>query len=587
MEKSIVRRELNLSELELAGSIHPILKRVYAARGICKQDEIQRDLKGLISAAELKGIDGAVELLVTALQQQKRILIVGDFDVDGATSSALGVLALRKMGAQHVDYLVPNRFEYGYGLTPEIVDAAETHSNDGPPDLLITVDNGIASIEGVNRAKEKGWQVLVTDHHLAGDLLPNADVIVNPNQIDCPFPSKSLAGVGVIFYVMTALRTKLRSLNWFEKNAIDVPNMAQFLDLVALGTVADVVPLDSNNRILVHHGLRRIRAGLCRPGVKALVEVSNRKLNRLVASDLGFSLGPRLNAAGRLDDMSRGIECLLTDSDWQAKELALELDSLNGDRKKIEEGMRQNAMESLQNISLDELALPFGVCLFDDSWHQGVIGIVASRIKDRYNRPVVAFALADESANEDGAEIKGSARSVPGFHLKDALDAICKRHPHLMKKFGGHAMAAGLTLDKSQYEVFAKAFDEEVRSHLNATDLIGEIKSDGELEATDFSLILAQELRDAGPWGQAFPEPLFDGEFRLIQQRIVGEKHLKMVLGVGNEDRIIDAIAFNVDLEHWPSSAHSARIAYRLDINEFRDKQSVQLMVEHLEPMNL
>ncbi|MBV1881450.1 MAG: single-stranded-DNA-specific exonuclease RecJ [Pseudomonadales bacterium] len=570
----------------LSNSIHPVLNRVYAARGVRKPVDIARELAGLIPASKLKGMDKAVEVLVSAMQQQKRILIVGDFDVDGATSSALAVLALRKMGAQHVSFLVPNRFEFGYGLTPEIVEVAESHSVEGAPELLITVDNGISSIEGVSRAKDKGWEVLVTDHHLAGECLPNADAIVNPNQEGCDFPSKSLAGVGVIFYVMTALRTQLQSLNWFEQQNIEMPNMAHFLDLVALGTVADVVPLDSNNRILVHHGLRRIRAGFCRPGIKALIEVSQRKLNRLVASDLGFSLGPRLNAAGRLDDMARGIECLLTENEWQAKELALELDSLNGDRKKIEESMRQSAMESLENMSLDEVQLPFGVCLFDESWHQGVVGIVASRIKDRYNRPVVAFALAsDESENAEGGEIKGSARSVAGFHLKDALDSICKRYPQLMKKFGGHAMAAGMSIDKGQFQLFAKAFDEEVRSKLDEADLIGEIKSDGELEETDLSLSLAEELRDAGPWGQTFPEPLFDGEFQLIQQRIVGQKHLKLVLGMGNENRIIDAIAFNVDLDLWPSKAEKARIAYRLDINEFRDRQSVQLMVEHLEPL--
>lgn len=581
MKKSIVRREMDLSTLELADSTHPILKRVYAARGVSQQKDILRELKGLVPASELMGIEAAVDLLVDAIRNQKRILIVGDFDVDGATSSVLGVLALRAMGAEQVSYLVPNRFEYGYGLTPEIVEAAVSHSPAGAPELLITVDNGIASLDGVELAKQKGWKVLVTDHHLAADQLPVADAIVNPNQPGCNFPSKSLAGVGVIFYVMTALRTKLRELKWFEQQSIVEPNMTQFLDLVALGTVADVVPLDRNNRILVHHGLKRIRAGYCRPGIKSLVEVSKRKLNRLIASDLGFSLGPRLNAAGRLDDMSRGIECLLTDNVWQSKELALELDALNHDRKKIEEGMRLSALESLEKISLDENDLPYGLCLFDESWHQGVIGIVASRIKERYNRPVIAFAVS----GEDGVEIKGSARSVSGFHIKDALDAICKRQPTLMKKYGGHAMAAGMTLDKENLQIFEKAFDEEVRSHLKADDLKGEIQSDGELEEEDFSLTLAQELRDAGPWGQTFPEPLFDGEFKIIQQRIVGEKHLKLVLGFVQSDRIIDAIAFNVDLKQWPSKAATARIAYRLDINEFRDRQTVQLMVEHLEAL--
>ncbi len=572
--KKITRRPLSVQH-QFSGAVHPALQRIYASRGVLSDSDIDRNLKNLLPAQLLKGLPQALDLLVDALQQQKKILIVGDFDADGATSSALSVLALRALGAHQVDYLVPNRFKYGYGLTPEIVEVAKGRS----PDLLVTVDNGISSIEGVAAARAAGMKVLVTDHHLPAQQLPDANAIVNPNQPGCDFPSKNLAGVGVIFYVMTALRTRLKEMGWFAQQNIPEPNMADFLDIVALGTVADVVPLDQNNRILVHNGLLRMRAGRCRPGIKALAEVAKRKLDQLVANDLGYAIGPRLNAAGRLDDMSHGIECLLTDNPGLAKDLALELDQLNHERKNIENGMQQQALAALNQIHLKpDQQMPWGLCLYKKDWHQGVIGILASRIKERFHRPVIAFAPAEKG------EIKGSARSIPGFHIRDALDAVASRHPGLITKFGGHAMAAGLSLPAEKYESFQQAFDKEARRLLTIDDLTGELHSDGELAQNDIDLPLAKLLRDAGPWGQGFPEPLFDGEFEVLDQRLVGEKHLKLTLGFPASKRVIDAIAFNVDLQKWPNkNARRIYLAYKLDVNEFRGVQNPQLMVEHLE----
>lgn len=563
---------------QFSSTIHPTLQRIYANRGVLSDDQIDRSLKQLHSPLLLKGLPQALDLLVDAIRQQKNMLVVGDFDADGATSSALAVLALRALGAHHVDYLVPNRFKYGYGLTPEIVAVAQARK----PDLLITVDNGISSIEGVTAAKAAGMKVLVTDHHLAGAELPAADAIVNPNQPGCDFPSKNLAGVGVIFYVMTALRTRLKEqLSWFERQNIPEPNMADFLDIVALGTVADVVPLDQNNRILVHNGLLRMRAGRCRPGIRALVEVANRKLEQLVASDLGFAVGPRLNAAGRLDDMSHGIECLLTDDPGIAKALALELDQLNHERKNIENGMQQQALAALNQLHLQpDQQMPWGLCIYKKDWHQGVIGILAARIKERFHRPVIAFAPAEKG------EIKGSARSIPGFHIRDALDAVASRHPGLITKFGGHAMAAGLSLSAEKYESFRLAFDKEARRLLTLEDLTGELHSDGELDDADIDLPLARVLRDAGPWGQGFPEPLFDGEFEVLNQRLLAEKHLKLTLGFPASKRVVDAIAFNVDLTKWPNpKVQRVKLAYRLEVNAFRGVENPQLMVEHLQAL--
>ncbi|MCC6077094.1 single-stranded-DNA-specific exonuclease RecJ [Pseudomonas sp. GCM10022188] len=555
------------------GDLPPLLTRLYAARGVQSAAELDKALARLIPYRELKGIDAAVELLVTALESRQRILIVGDFDADGATASSVGVLALRMLGAAQVDYLVPNRFEYGYGLTPEIVAVALEKQ----PQLLVTVDNGISSIDGVAAAKAAGLAVLVTDHHLPGPELPAADAIVNPNQPGCSFPSKALAGVGVIFYVLLALRARLRELDWFARRGIAEPNLAELLDLVALGSVADVVPLDANNRILVHQGLARIRAGRARPGLRALLEVAGRDHRRITSTDLGFILGPRLNAAGRLDDMSLGIECLLCEDETLARDMAQQLDQLNHDRKAIEQGMQREALAQLKELKVEEL--PFGLCLFDADWHQGVIGILASRLKERYHRPTIAFADAGDGV------LKGSARSIPGFHIRDALDAVAARHPGLIAKFGGHAMAAGLSLPAENFPAFAAAFDAEVRRQLVEDDLAGRLLTDGALAAEEFRLDLAQSLRHAGPWGQHFPEPLFHGVFEIVQQRIVGERHLKLVLKTECGRSQLDAIAFNVDRERWPNpNVRWVEAAYRLDVNEYRGQESVQLMVAHLEP---
>lgn len=573
MQKIIKRRSVPES-LEFLSGLPPILQRIYASRHVTSELDLQYDL-GRLLKPELKGLDDALTLLIYALQSNQKILVLGDFDADGATSTAFSVRCLHAFGHQNVEYLVPNRFEYGYGLTPEIVDVA-AHLN---PDLILTVDNGISSIEGVERAHELGIKVLVTDHHLPGTVLPKADAIVNPNQPGCMFSSKSAAGIGVIFYVMSALRTKLRSMAWFN-DVRPEPNLAQFLDLVALGTVADVVPLDANNRILVAQGLKRLRAGLGCPGIRAILTVAGKNPNQLQASDLGFAVGPRLNAAGRLDDMALGIRCLLANTELEAMTVAQELDDLNRERRAIESSMQAEALVVLESMSKTlEGELPNGVCLYRDDWHQGVIGILASRIKERLHRPVIVFA-------ESGAnEIKGSGRSIQGVHLRDVLDEVATGNPGLLSKFGGHAMAAGLSLDKKQLSRFTDAFNQVVTKHMGNMGLEPVIESDGGLQPSDFSLALAEQLVAAGPWGQEFPEPVFDGEFYLEEQRLVGEKHLKLVLApIDDRQFPIDAIAFNVDLDKWPNSnCHKVRLAYKLSINEFRGRRSLQLMVDYLE----
>ena len=557
--------------LPFLGEMPTLLTRLYAARGVQSQAELDKRLARLIPYQQLKGIEAAVDLLVQALDQRQRILIVGDFDADGATASTVGMLGLRLLGAAHVDYLVPNRFEYGYGLTPEIVEVALTRE----PQLLITVDNGISSVEGVAAAKKAGLKVLVTDHHLPGTELPAADAIVNPNQPGCAFPSKALAGVGVIFYVLIALRARLNNLGRYEHS--QAPNIAELLDLVALGSVADVVPLDANNRILVHQGLERIRAGRARPGLKAILEVAKRDHTRITSTDLGFILGPRLNAAGRLDDMSLGIECLLTDDANAARAMAAQLDEMNQDRKSIEQGMQREALAQLKELPVD--SMPFGLCLFDPDWHQGVIGILASRLKERYFRPTFAFADAGDGL------LKGSGRSVPGFHIRDALSVVAAQHPDLIAKYGGHAMAAGLTLPVANFEQFSQAFDAEVRRQLREEDLTGRLLSDGSLTVEEFHLELARALRNAGPWGQHFPEPLFHGVFELVEQRIVGERHLKVVLKTECGSVKLDGIAFGIDRDVWPNpTIRWVELAYKLDLNEFRGNETVQLMIAHIEP---
>jgi single-stranded-DNA-specific exonuclease len=553
--------------------LHPVLRRIYQSRQVTSAQELEQSLDQLIPPAQLKRIDQATALLADALQRQRRILIVADFDADGATSCALALRALRSLGARDVRYLVPNRFEYGYGLTPEIVELAAQQS----PELIITVDNGISSLEGVAEARRRGIDVLVTDHHLPGAALPMATVIVNPNQPDDNFPSKNLAGVGVIFYVMLALRAHLRESGWFAQQNIPEPNLARLLDLVALGTVADVVPLDVNNRILVAQGLKRINHGNPCEGIAALLRVAGRSPQRVTAMDLGYVVGPRLNAAGRLTDMSLGIECLLTDDPSAAQSMAEKLDALNRERRTIEAAMQKQALAAIASLHLDMETLPRGLCLFDESWHQGVIGLVASRIKEHTHRPVIAFAPVSDS------EIKGSARSVPGLHIRDALDAVAARHPHLLSRFGGHAMAAGLTLLRAHLEDFREAFDEEVSRHLSDSDLQGKVISDGELTGEELSLPVAELLRAAGPWGQGFPEPVFDGCFDVVSQRVVGEKHLKLTLRAPHHAKALEAIAFNSVREGQVVTYSRIRTAYKLDVNEYQGYRSLQLIIEHLE----
>ncbi|HEY6132033.1 MAG TPA: single-stranded-DNA-specific exonuclease RecJ [Halioglobus sp.] len=575
MQKLIRRRQLSLAGQLSDSDIHPLLARVYRGRGIASPGQLDLALARLLPPTLLLNADRAAILLADVLTRDSRVVVIGDFDADGATSTALAVSALRAFGARQVDYLVPNRFEYGYGLTPEIVELAARSM----PELIITVDNGISSLEGVAAARARGISTLITDHHLAGRELPQADVIVNPNQPGCGFPSKNLAGVGVIFYIMLALRTELRARGWFRQRP--EVNLAQYLDLVALGTVADVVPLDHNNRILVAEGLRRIRGGHCRPGILALLEVASRKLQSVVASDLGFTVGPRINAAGRLEDMSIGIECLLSEDIAFARSQASRLHQLNEDRRVIEQGMQAEAIQLLATLSLQEAYdTPVAMTLYQSGWHQGVIGILAARIKDRLHRPTIAFA------DGDAGELKGSARSIPGIHIRDVLDAIATRHPGLVTRFGGHAMAAGLTLPRDAYEEFAAAFVEEVARHAGDVHLQAVIESDGELSAEDFQLAVATALRFAGPWGQHFPEPMFDGQFAVLSQRLVGEKHLKLVLTPAGTNTLLDAIAFNVDLDVWPNPAiRRVEIAYRLDVNDYRGQYSLQLAIEHLSPL--
>ncbi|MCG7533356.1 single-stranded-DNA-specific exonuclease RecJ [Psychrobium sp. MM17-31] len=556
----------------------PLLQRIYASRGINSATELEYQLKNLLNPAMLKDTDKAAQLLFQAITTGQKITIVGDFDADGATSTALSMLTLRRFGATDVDYIVPNRFDFGYGLSVPIVDIAHQQGTK----VIMTVDNGISSIDGIAHAKALGMTVIVTDHHLAGEQLPQADAIVNPNQPDCQFASKNLAGVGVAFYVMLALRAEMRKANYFAKTGLQEPNMAEFLDIVALGTVADVVVLDSNNRILVEQGLARIKAGRTRPGIRALLEIAKRNLERIVASDMGFAIGPRLNAAGRLDDMSLGIECLLTNNEQHAREIASELDGFNKDRRAIEAGMQQEALKIIEQLPFtqDGGEVPYAFALFHPEWHQGVSGIVASRIKEKFHRPVIVFADAGDG------ELKGSGRSIEGLHLRDLLERINTLAPGMILKFGGHAMAAGLSIKESDYPAFAKLFEAQAQATLLPEQLSGKILTDGELHSQDFTIETAALLRDAGPWGQGFSEPCFDGRFRVVQQRIVGEKHLKLVLEPEGSMMVVDAIAFNVDLQTWPNpNIQWVEVAYKLDINEFRNKLSLQLMVEHIIPL--
>lgn len=567
----IIRRQSPATVLEGVGR-HPVFDRLLCARGVKTAEDMSFTLSNLPAPESLFGMQQATDLLLACLQAQKKILVVGDYDADGATSTALLVSALRMMGAENVDYLLPNRFDYGYGLSPEIVDLARS----GSPDLIITVDNGIASVDGVARAREYGISVLVTDHHLPPEALPQADAIVNPNLQDDISGCGNLAGVGVIFYVMLALRKKLQSKGWFENRDMALPNLADLLDLVAVGTVADVVKLDCHNRILVEQGMRRIRANKTRSGIRALLQIAGKSRTALCAADIGFGIGPRLNAAGRLSDMTIGVECLLADSEDYAHELACKLDSLNKERRSIENDMREEAEAFLaQRAHSGQIDTPEALCLFEPHWHQGVVGILASRIKDQINRPVIVFA------SDDNSQLKGSGRSIPGIHLRDALDSVASANPGLVEKFGGHAMAAGLSLEQSRYKEFAEAFREEVSMRLDGVALDKHYLSDGELPADLMALDWAEAIRFMAPWGQGFPEPLFDGDFTVVHARIVGERHLKMRVSPTGENLSIDAIAFNQAGAELPSG--QVKLAYKLDINEFRGEKKLQLMVEYID----
>ena len=576
MPVNIVRREVP-DDIDLSGDLHPVLKRIFAARNVRSTAELDYSLHGLLSYHSLRGIEQAVTMLAETIKCNKRLLIIADFDADGATSCALAMRGLGLMGATNLHYLVPNRFEFGYGLSPEIVKVATQYQ----PDVLLTVDNGIASIEGVDLARSLNMDVLITDHHLPGDRLPDANAIVNPNQPEDQFPSKNLAGVGVMFYVLVALRSHLRKQDWFNMKKIPDPKLAVLLDLVALGTVADVVPLDHNNRILVAQGLSRIRSGKCCTGIRELLKAANRPLCNISAQDLSFVVAPRLNAAGRLTDMSLGIECLLTDDEYRAREMAVQLDKLNRERREIQAEMHAQALTDITGLfSEDTASLPDGMCLFRKDWHQGVIGVLASKIKDKLHRPVIAFA-----PDKDGF-IKGSARSVDGVHIRDVLDTIASQQPQLIDKFGGHAMAAGLTMREENFEVFRELFAQVVRQFLDEEKLDGNFHSDGELSTEDMNFNLAECILAAGPWGQGFPEPVFDGPFEIVTSKIVGEHHLKLQLKSPGKNKILEAIAFNTTGDDWPEAITRVHTVYKLDINEFAGRRRLQLVVDYITPLD-
>jgi len=577
-KKIIRRRTVNTDSQVLSSELHPVLEKIYQSRNIKDSSELENSFTQLLSPDGLLGIDKAVEIIYQIIKNNKKILIVADYDADGATSCAVVMRALTKFGAANVSYIVPDRFKYGYGLTPEIVALAVTHS----PDLIITVDNGIASHEGVKAAKDAGIQVLITDHHLPGATAPIADAIVNPNQDGCLFASKSLAGVGVIFYVMIALRKYLRDKAWFKKNNIPEFNLSELTDIVALGTVADLVRLDHNNRILVAQGLARINQGKAHAGINALLKISNRQVGQIKTSDLGFFAGPRINAAGRLENMALGVECLLSDDEARVTAIAQQLDLINKERRVIQKQMQAQAMQAVQVLHIEKNSLPYGVCLFDESWHQGVIGLVASKVKELYHRPVIAFAPADDG------QVKGSARSIPGLHIRDTLDAVATENPAILQKFGGHAMAAGLSIKLSDMDAFFKLFETEVKSRLSLDDLEEVIHTDGELSDEYFTHDFVELINSASPWGQGFEAPVFDNTFEVVDHRIVGEQHLKMKLRLASgsfngDGQEIDAIAFNQ--MYYVNNNLPARIhaTYKLDINEYRGRRSLQLIVDYIE----
>jgi len=551
--------------IEQFGGIDPLHARLYAMRGLTVLDELDYSLARLAPVSALENIDDAAELVIA--NRGKRIIIVGDYDVDGATSTALVIRCLREFGFTDVDYLVPNRFEYGYGLSREIVRVAAERK----PALLITVDNGVSSVEGVQEANDLGMQVLVTDHHLPGDELPGAATILNPNLKGSSFPSRNLAGVGVAFYLVARIGRLLEEQG--VAGAAKVP--AKYLDLVALGTVADVVPLDHNNRILVQQGLTRIRAGRTVPGIKALLQQSGRQMARCVSTDLGFAVGPRINAAGRLEDISVGIECLLTDDDQTAGEYARMLDHINSERRDIESNMREQAFSYVDKLGAERW--PSCVCVYDESWHQGIVGLIAARVRERCHRPVIAFA------RESDETLKGSARSIQGVHIRDLLEAVSTVRPGLIEKFGGHAMAAGLSIAESGLTEFKRVAAEQMGRLYPDADFSGAIVTDGALPGSAFNIGFARSLRDAGPWGSGFPEPVWSGDFAVVEQRTVGENHLKMRVRPADGGNVIDAIAFN---QAGPAYRGVVQLAFKLDVNEFRGIENPQLVVEQIAPLH-
>jgi len=574
MRTEIRRRTIPVFDCAWPATMHAVLRRVYAARGIRAADEINHTLAAMAPPQTLGGIAAACALLATAITQDRRIVVVGDFDCDGATGTAVAVRGLRLLGARHVDYRVPNRILHGYGLTPALVDTLASLA----PDLVVTVDNGIASHAGVAAAKARGMQVLITDHHLPGAQLPDADAIVNPNLAGDAFPSKALAGVGVMFYLLLALRAHLRAAGGFAAGGAE-PDLSCLLDLVALGTIADLVPLDFNNRVLVEAGLRRIRGRRACAGVLALIDVSGREAARLVPADLGYALGPRINAAGRLEDMALGIECLLTDDAAVARAIAERLSTINDERRELQASMVEQGEAAVAHwiAAHDAALLPLGVTLFDEGWHAGVVGLVASRLKDRLHRPVVACAPAGDGSSE----VRASARSIRGVHVRDILAEVDVRRPGLIMRFGGHAMAAGLTLERASVTEFAAEFDAVIRERV-APELFDPVMlTDGELDGGDFCLDLAYQLRHAGPWGQGFAEPLFDNLFELASWSLVGGRHWRLALRLPGLAQPIAAILFNVDVGSTPPQR--LRAAYQLDVNEWNGRESVQLVVRHLQ----
>ena len=574
LNKKIINRDVP-DGINLPDSIHPVLKRIYASRNIKSSEDLDYSLGSLIPYEELSGVDDAVILLQEMITQKKRILIVADFDADGATSCALAIRGLTAMGAEDVIYVVPNRFEHGYGLSPKIVDVALDHD----PDLIVTVDNGISSISGVEHAKKNGIKVLITDHHLPGDKLPSADVIINPQLKEDKFPSKNLAGVGVIFYILLALRAKLKAEDWFDEKNIKYPNLANLLDLVALGTISDLVPLDKNNRTMVAHGLKLMRKNKSKVGILAILNQSGRQLSTLTSGDLSFAIAPRLNAAGRLTDMSLGIECLLTDDKENATEMAKKLNQLNIERRQIQDNMEEQAFTEFEKYLQDtSKKIPHGICIYNQNWHQGVVGILAAKIKEKFNRPVIVFA------QECQGILKGSARSITELHIKDVFDEIARLYPELILTFGGHAMAAGLTIEESQFDRFSDVFNKVVDRYISSDSLEDQCLTDGELSGDDFSLPLALAIQNAGPWGQSFPEPIFVGQFKILDKRVVGESHLKLKLQSRNNNTL-DAIAFNMTDDDWPSKLEQITSTYRLGINNYRGHSQIQLFIEHIEPL--